>query len=61
MGSPLPVASWDGFAGAYYNGAGGTWEPIWAMTCVGLCVLALVVGLVHEKMAYRRVKREHHE
>lgn len=61
MGSPLPEASWDGFTGAYYSGAGGVWEPIWGAVALGLIVLAIVVGLTHEKLAYRRMKREINE
>ncbi len=58
MGSPLPEASWDGFSGAYYTGAGGVWEPIWLFVSIGLCVLALFVGLTHEKLAHRRMKKQ---
>ena len=61
MGSPLAEASWDGFTGAYYTGAGGTWEPIWVFVALGLCVLSLVVGLAHEKSAYRRMTNEYRE
>lgn len=58
MGSSLPEGGWDAVEGAYYVGAGGTWEPIWLFVSMGLCALALIVGIAHEQASYRRVKRE---
>ena len=53
MGSPLESASWNGVEGVYYTGAGGA-EPLWLFVSIGLCVVALIAGLAHEKMAYRK-------
>lgn len=61
MGSPFAEATWNGVEGAYYAGAGGTWEPIWLFASMGLCALALIVGIAHEQASYRRVKREQHD
>ena len=58
MGSSLPEASWNGVEGVYYVGAGGTWEPIWLFVSIGLCALALVIGIAHERHAYKRAERE---
>ena len=54
MGSPLESASWNGVEGVYYTGAGGVAEPLWLFVSIGVCVFALIAGLAHEKMAYRK-------
>ncbi len=56
MGSPLAEASWNGVEGAFYTGAGGA-EPLWLFISIGLCVFALVAGLIHEGHSYRKAKR----
>ena len=58
MGSSLPEASWNAVEGTYYAGAGGTSEPIWLFVSIGLCVLALVMGIAHERHAYRASDRD---
>ena len=55
MGSPLESASWNGVEGVYYTGAGGVSEPLWLFVSIGICAVALIAGLAHEKMAYRKV------
>jgi len=60
MGSPLPEASWNEVEGVYYTGA-GTSEPLWLFVSIGLCALALVLGIVHERHAYRRAELDHRD
>jgi len=55
MGSAF--ADWAEFEGAIYMGAGTTWEVIWLLVAVALCVFACVVGSRHELAAYRRMKK----
>ena len=57
MGSSLPEASWNGVEGAYYTGAGGGGEPLWLLVSIGLCVLALVLGMTHERHSYQASER----
>ena len=58
MGSPISEAGWAGVEGAYYVGAGGTWEPIWLLVSMGMCAFALIVGIAHERHAYKRAEKE---
>lgn len=58
MGSPLAEASWNGVEGAYYAGAGGG-ELLWLLVSIGICGLALFVGLIHEGHSYSKAKRQH--
>jgi len=57
MGSAFDT--WNNVTGPIYPGANTEWEYYWFLIAAGLCVLALVVGLGHEKAAYRRAKRRH--
>jgi len=57
MGSAFDT--WNDVAGPIYPGAGTEWEYIWFLIAVGLCIFALVVGLAHEKLSYRRAKQRH--
>ena len=50
MGSSFD--SWDAVTGAYYMGAGTSWEAIWLTVSIVMCVLALVSGSRHELKAY---------
>ncbi len=59
MGSAFDT--WNDVSGAMYPGAGTEWEYIWFLVAAGLCVFALVVGLGHEKVAYRRAKKRYEE
>ncbi|MEM1160057.1 MAG: hypothetical protein AAGJ28_03925 [Pseudomonadota bacterium] len=52
MGWPFDEASWNSVEGAYYSAIGS--EMLWLVISAALCVIALVVGLMHEKSAYRR-------
>ena len=52
MGSSFD--SWSAVEGAYYMGAGTSWELIWLAVSIGMCVLALIMGSIHELDAYRR-------
>jgi len=56
IGSPLEEASWNNVEGAYYVGA-GSGEAIWLFVSIGLCALALIGGLIHEKSSYRKIKQ----
>jgi len=56
MGSPSPfdAGSWNGVEGAYYMGMGSSWELIWLIVSIVLCIMALWVGGRHESAAYDR-------
>jgi hypothetical protein len=58
MGSPITNGTWDGFTGSYYTGFGSGMEPLWLAVSIGLCVVALVIGVKHEKEAYARSEME---
>jgi len=53
MGSSLEEASWNAVTGAYYTGHGGG-EGLWLYISIGLCVVALIFGALHERDAYRK-------
>ncbi|MEM9602165.1 MAG: hypothetical protein AAGA11_04840 [Pseudomonadota bacterium] len=55
MGSPVE-ATWTGFEGAMYTGAGSGMEGVWAFIALGLCVLAIVLGAAHESSSYHNGK-----
>jgi hypothetical protein len=57
MGSAFDT--WNDVAGPIYAGANTSWEYTWFLVAGGLCILALVVGLGHEKAAYHRAKKRH--
>lgn len=40
--------------GAYYPGVGTSWEMIWLLISIAICVVALWIGGKHESDAYRR-------
>ena len=57
MGST--IVSWDTFEkGAMYLGAGTSWEAIWLILSIVLCIIALVAGSRHEKAAYRKIGKK---
>ena len=56
MGSPLGESGWAD-AASYYPGFGGG-ELLWLLVSAGLCAVALVAGIVHERHAYKRVEEE---
>jgi hypothetical protein len=57
MGSDFDT--WNGLTGAYYMGAGSSWELIWLLVSIVMCVVALWMGATHELDAYK--KAEHNE
>jgi len=58
VGAPFE-GGWEAAAdAAYYTGA-GSGEAVWLYVSIALCVLALIVGHVHESKAYRRADRDH--
>ena len=57
MGSE--IASWDTFEkGALYMGASSSWELIWLVVSILMCVVALWVGSRHEKDAYKKAEKK---
>jgi hypothetical protein len=48
------ITNWAAVEGAYYAGMGS--EGIWLIVSMVLCVGALVLGALHEKKAYTKVK-----
>ena len=54
MGSAFD--SWDAVEGAYYMGAGTSWEVIWLFLSIALCVIALIMGARHELDAYKEAE-----
>ena len=56
MGSNFDT--WNDVAGPIYMGANSGWEMIWFAVAAVLCVLALVIGGVHENDAYRKHARD---
>ncbi|MEM7268501.1 MAG: hypothetical protein AAF401_04520 [Pseudomonadota bacterium] len=58
MGSP-GIESWDAWEkGAYYMGAASSWESIWLIVSIIMCVLAIIIGSRHEKDAYRKAEKK---
>jgi hypothetical protein len=48
------ITDWSKVEGAYYAGAGS--EAVWLVLSIILCIGALVMGLRHERAAYRKAK-----
>jgi len=55
MGSEY--SDWAEFTGPIYMGANSTWEMIWLIIAVVLCILALIFGSKHELDAYKKMKK----
>ena len=55
MGSAY--SDWAEFTGPLYMGANSSWEVIWTLVAVVLCIVALVAGSKHELDAYKRMKQ----
>ena len=53
MGSAFDT--WNDIAGPYYMGANSSWEVIWLLVAIALCILPLIVGSRHELDAYKKV------
>lgn len=56
MGSSFK--SWDAVEGAYYMGAGTSWEVIWTIVALLICIIAMVAGSKHELEAYKKVAKK---
>ena len=54
MGSQ--ISDWAMAEGPIYMGANTSWEVIWTVIAIGVCVLALVMGSRHEPDAYKKLK-----
>ncbi len=54
MGSAF--SDWAQFEGPLYMGANTSWEVIWTLVAVAMCIVALVVGSRHELDAYKKMK-----
>ncbi|MEM9139328.1 MAG: hypothetical protein AAGB15_05815 [Pseudomonadota bacterium] len=52
MGWSFENPSFEGVEGAYYSAMGS--EMIWLILSIACCVIALIVGSMHEKAAYKR-------
>jgi hypothetical protein len=46
------ITDWAAVEGAYYAGQGS--EAFWLGISIALCVVALVLGAIHEKAAYKK-------
>ena len=53
MGSSFD--NWEAVEGAYYMGAGTSWEGIWTLVAIGICIVAMVAGSKHERDAYKKM------
>jgi len=56
---------WADASGAIYMGFGTNMPMIWTAVAAGLCVIALIVGSLHELRSYRRLnerlpQNQHH-
>ena len=51
------LGSWSEAAGPIYMGANSSWEMNWTIVATGLCIFALIVGVIQEKTAYGRAER----
>ena len=54
MGSEF--TDWAQATGPIYMGANSSWEVIWFLVALVLCVLALIGGSRHELDAYKKLK-----
>ena len=48
--------SWSAVDGAYYMGAGTSWEVIWLLISIAMCIIALIGGARHELDAYKNAE-----
>ncbi len=55
MGAPFDSGTWTGVTEAYYAGMGN--ESIWLGVSIAMCVVALLVGHLHEARAQKNVQR----
>ncbi len=56
MGAPFDNG-WEGVAGAMYMGAGSSWEVIWLVISIAICVLAIWKGGKDEATSYRKAEK----
>jgi len=56
MGAPFDTGTWTGVTESYYTGF-GSGEGLWLWVSVAMCVVALIVGHVHESRAYKNAER----
>ena len=49
-------SNWALYEGPIYMGANSSWEVIWTLLAVILCVVAVISGSRHEHASYRRMK-----
>jgi len=55
MGSAF--SDWAEATGPMYMGANSSWEVIWTLVAVVICLFALYMGSKHELDAYKRLKK----
>ena len=46
------ITDWAAVEGAYYAGQGS--EAIWLLLSIACCIVALVLGAMHETSAYKK-------
>ena len=56
MGSSF--SSYDAVTGAYYMGANSSWEVIWTLVALIVCIIALIAGSKHELKSYKKVAKK---
>lgn len=56
MGSAF--TDWQQAIGPIYMGANSSWEVVWLVVAVALCIAALVTGSKHELDAYKRLEKK---
>lgn len=56
MGAPFEGA-WETVTGAMYMGAGTSWETIWLVVSIAICVLAIWKGGKDEATSYRKAEK----
>jgi len=56
MGSSFD--NWEAVEGAYYMGAGTSWEVIWTLVALAICIFALIKGSRHEREAYKKAAKK---
>ncbi|MBX2836120.1 MAG: hypothetical protein KTR35_04640 [Gammaproteobacteria bacterium] len=58
VGAPFD-GGWETVADAAYYPGLGSGEAIWLYISIAMCVIALIVGHIHEGKAYRKADRDH--
>ena len=54
MGSSFD--NWGAAEGAIYMGANSSWEVIWTLVALAICIYAMIAGSRHELNSYKKVE-----